>query len=42
VPLLFAILSYWLIGFACACWLASGRRQAPVGVGSGLSVGTAN
>src|SRR5207237_1708810 len=21
VPLLFAILSYWLIGFACACWL---------------------
>ncbi|OCK57801.1 MATE family efflux transporter [Bradyrhizobium sp. LMTR 3] len=41
VPLLFAILSYWLIGFACACWLGFRTSLGAVGVWSGLSVGTA-
>jgi MATE family multidrug resistance protein len=41
VPLLFAILSYWLIGFACACWLAFWTPSGAVGVWIGLSVGTA-
>ncbi|MEH2530445.1 MATE family multidrug resistance protein [Bradyrhizobium sp. AZCC 1588] len=41
VPLLFAILSYWLIGFACACWLGFWTSLGAVGVWSGLSVGTA-
>jgi MATE family multidrug resistance protein len=41
VPLLFAILSYWLIGFACACWLAFWTPAGAVGVWIGLSIGTA-
>ncbi|NOJ39653.1 MATE family efflux transporter [Bradyrhizobium australiense] len=41
VPLLFAILSYWLIGFACACWLGFWTLSGAVGVWIGLSVGTA-
>ncbi|MEH2538923.1 MATE family multidrug resistance protein [Bradyrhizobium sp. AZCC 1577] len=41
VPLLFAILSYWLIGFACAWWLGFWTSLGAVGVWSGLSVGTA-
>jgi MATE family multidrug resistance protein len=41
VPLLFAILSYWLIGFACACWLGFWTTWGGVGVWIGLSVGTA-
>ena len=41
VPLLFAILSYWLIGFACACWLGFWTPTGAVGVWIGLSVGTA-
>ena len=41
VPLLFAILSYWLIGFACACWLGFWTAMGAVGVWIGLSVGTA-
>jgi multidrug resistance protein, MATE family len=41
VPLLFAVLSYWLIGFACACWLAFWTPTGAVGVWIGLSVGTA-
>jgi MATE family multidrug resistance protein len=41
VPLLFAILSYWLIGFAFACWLGFWTSLGPVGVWGGLSVGTA-
>jgi len=41
VPLLFAILSYWLIGFALACWLAFWTSSGAVGVWIGLSVGTA-
>jgi MATE family multidrug resistance protein len=41
VPLLFAILSYWLIGFACACWLGFWTSWGAVGVWTGLSIGTA-
>jgi MATE family multidrug resistance protein len=41
VPLLFAILSYWLIGFACACWLGFWTSWGAVGVWIGLSIGTA-
>jgi MATE family multidrug resistance protein len=41
VPLLFAVLSYWLIGFACACWLAFWTPTGAVGVWIGLSIGTA-
>ena len=41
VPLLFAILSYWLIGFTCACWLGFRTPSGAVGVWIGLSVGTA-
>jgi MATE family multidrug resistance protein len=41
VPLLFAMLSYWLIGFACACWLAFWTPSGAVGVWIGLSIGTA-
>jgi MATE family multidrug resistance protein len=38
---LFAILSYWLIGFACACWLGFWTSWGAVGVWMGLSIGTA-
>jgi MATE family multidrug resistance protein len=41
VPLLFAMLSYWLIGFACACWLAFWTPTGAIGVWIGLSIGTA-
>ena len=41
IPLLFAILSYWLIGFTCACWLGFRTPLGAVGVWIGLSVGTA-
>src|SRR4051812_3160876 len=41
VPLLFAILSYWLIAFPCAWWLAFHTPFGAVGVWIGLSVGTA-
>ena len=41
IPLLFAVLSYWLIGFACACWLGFWTSSGAVGVWIGLSVGTA-
>ena len=41
VPLLFAVLSYWLIGFACACWLGFRTPSGAVGVWIGLSIGTA-
>jgi MATE family multidrug resistance protein len=41
VPLLFAILSYWLIGFASACWLGFWTSWGAVGVWTGLSIGTA-
>ena len=41
VPLMFATLSYWLIGFPCAWWLAFHTSLGAVGVWIGLSVGTA-
>jgi MATE family multidrug resistance protein len=41
IPLLFAVLSYWLIGFPCACWLGFWTPLGAVGVWIGLSVGTA-
>lgn len=41
IPLLFAVISYWLIGFPCAWWLAFYTAFGPIGVWIGLSVGTA-
>ena len=41
LPLLFATISYWLIGFPCACWLGFWTLLGAVGVWIGLSVGTA-
>lgn len=41
IPLLFATLSYWLIGFTCACWLGFRTPLGAVGVWIGLSIGTA-
>ena len=41
IPLLFAVISYWLIGFTCACWLGFRTPLGAVGVWIGLSVGTA-
>jgi MATE family multidrug resistance protein len=41
VPLLFAVISYWLIGFASAWWLAFSTPFGATGVWVGLSIGTA-
>ena len=41
VPLLFATISYWLIGFTCAWWLAFWTPLGAIGVWIGLSIGTA-
>jgi MATE family multidrug resistance protein len=41
VPLLFAAISYWLIGFALACVLGFQTGLGAIGVWIGLSVGTA-
>jgi multidrug resistance protein, MATE family len=41
IPLLFATLSYWLIGFTFACWLGFRTPLGAVGVWIGLSIGTA-
>jgi MATE family multidrug resistance protein len=41
IPLLFATLSYWLIGFPCAWWLGFRTPLGAAGVWIGLSVGTA-
>jgi multidrug resistance protein, MATE family len=41
VPLLFAAISYWLIGFAMACLLGFRTGLGAIGVWIGLSVGTA-
>ncbi len=41
VPLLFAAISYWLIGFPAACGLAFRTELGAVGVWIGLSCGTA-
>jgi MATE family multidrug resistance protein len=41
LPLVYATISYWLIGFPCAWWLAFHTPVGAVGVWIGLSVGTA-
>jgi MATE family multidrug resistance protein len=41
IPLLFAVISYWLIGFPVACALAFRTPLGAVGVWIGLSCGTA-
>ena len=41
VPLLFAAISYWLIGFPVACALAFWTAWGAIGVRIGLSCGTA-
>ena len=41
VPLLFATISYWLVGFTLASWLAFRTSLGPPGVWIGLSCGTA-
>jgi multidrug resistance protein, MATE family len=41
IPLLFAAISYWLIGFPAACGLAFRTELGAVGVWIGLSCGTA-
>src|ERR1700736_3827680 len=41
IPLLFAAISYWLIGFPAAYWLAFGAGFGAIGVWFGLSCGTA-
>jgi MATE family multidrug resistance protein len=41
VPLVFATISYWLVGFPCAWWLAFHTPVGAIGVWIGLSVGTA-
>jgi MATE family multidrug resistance protein len=41
VPLAFAAISYWLIGFTTACWLGFRTDLGAVGVWIGLACGTA-
>jgi MATE family multidrug resistance protein len=41
LPLVFATISYWLVGFPCAWWLAFHTQVGAIGVWIGLSVGTA-
>jgi MATE family, multidrug efflux pump len=41
VPLLFAAISYWLVGFPAACGLAFSAGLGAIGVWIGLSCGTA-
>jgi MATE family multidrug resistance protein len=41
IPLLFATISYWLIGFPLACWLGFRTPIGAPGVWIGLSGGTA-
>jgi MATE family multidrug resistance protein len=40
VPLLFAAIGYWVIGFSVACWLGFRTPLGAVGVWIGLSLGT--
>jgi multidrug resistance protein, MATE family len=40
VPLLFAAVSYWLIGFPLCCWLGFFTPLGAVGIWIGLSIGT--
>jgi MATE family multidrug resistance protein len=41
VPLMFAVISYWLIGFTAACVLGFHTALGAVGIWTGLSCGTA-
>lgn len=41
IPLLYAVISYWLIGFTTACLLGFRTEFGAIGVWIGLSVGTA-
>jgi multidrug resistance protein, MATE family len=41
IPLLFAAISYWLVGFSAAYWLAFSTDFGAIGVWIGLSCGTA-
>jgi MATE family multidrug resistance protein len=41
VPLVFATISYWLVGFTCACGLGFWTQLGAVGIWIGLSCGTA-
>jgi multidrug resistance protein, MATE family len=41
VPLLFAAIGYWAVGFSTACWLGFWTPLGAVGVWIGLSLGTA-
>jgi MATE family multidrug resistance protein len=40
VPLAFAAIGYWGIGFTIACWLGFRTPLGPTGVWIGLSIGT--
>jgi MATE family multidrug resistance protein len=40
VPLLFAAISYWLVGFTLCCWLGFYTSLGAVGIWIGLSIGT--
>jgi multidrug resistance protein, MATE family len=40
IPLLFAAIGYWLIGFPAACLLGFRGRLGPVGIWIGLSLGS--
>jgi MATE family multidrug resistance protein len=40
IPLLFAVIGYWLVGFPSAWWLAFHAGLGAVGVWIGLSLGT--
>jgi multidrug resistance protein, MATE family len=40
VPLLFAAISYWLIGFTLCCWLGFFTPFGAIGIWLGLSIGT--
>jgi MATE family multidrug resistance protein len=41
IPLLFAAISYWLVGFPAACALGFRTELGATGVWLGLSIGTA-
>jgi MATE family multidrug resistance protein len=41
VPLLFATISYWLVGFSASCLLGFWTTLGAIGVWFGLSIGTA-
>jgi MATE family multidrug resistance protein len=41
MPLVTAVLSYWIVGFVSCVWLGFGMELGAVGVWIGLSLGTA-